>query len=557
MQEQNLNEVWQVDVNGTIYEAPFFELGEWIDGGSLLPQDKVRKGNLRWIEARRVPALLPFFNAKANGEPIPVVISTTVAEPAGTDSSAPAPSVEASPIEPPTSFVDHNAGAEQPMPKVATDASVCAMHAGIESAYICDGCANGFCKACPNSYGGTVKICPLCGAMCRPVGEVRESRHRSESLSRAVSEGFGMSDFFSAIGHPFKFKTSLFFGAVIFMFLTLGKGAGAMGGIFMVVGGIFAGMSANAITFGVLANTINNFIQGKLDENFMPDFDDFSLWEDVVHPFFLSIAAYISSFGPLILVLIVGFYLVTSSVSTKMDAYKSDLEKIPGTNVYAGRELVDQTGDVKDALKGIDERQMERSKRLTMSADDADEDPALAAEPTPQVDDETREQEELWATATESQKKSLESTLGKSPETEAREQSEMIQAFLGLAAPIVVIGAIAFLWGLFFFPAACAVAGYTRSFAATINPLVGLDTIKRFGVDYVKILAMAFVLLVASIVVTGILGAVFAVFNLPMVGNLPATALSALFTFYLSAVFSCILGYALYKSADRLGLSRG
>jgi hypothetical protein len=557
MQEQNLNEVWQVDVNGTIYEAPFYELGEWIDGGSLLPEDKVRKGNLRWIEARRVPALLPFFNAKANGDPMPVVISTTVAEPAGTDALAPAPSGEVSPVEPPTSFVDHKAGAEQSMPKVATDASICAMHAGIESAYICDGCANGFCKACPNSYGGTVKICPLCGAMCRPVGEVRESRHRSETLSRAISEGFGMSDFFSAVGHPFKFKTSLFFGAVIFMFLTLGKGAGAMGGIFMVVGGIFAGMSANALTFGVLANTINNFIQGKLDENFMPDFDDFSLWEDVVHPFFLSIAAYISSFGPFILVLIVGFYLVTSSVSTKMDAYKSDLEKIPGTNVYAGRELVDQTGDVKDALKGIDERQMERSKRLTMSAEDADEDPTLAAEPTPQVDDETREQEELWAMATESRKQSLESTLGKSPETEAREEAEMVQAFLGLAAPLVVIGAIAFLWGLFYFPAACAVAGYTRSFAATINPLVGLDTIKRFGVDYVKILTMAFVLLVASIVVTGILGAVFAVFNLPMVGNLPATALSALFTFYLSAVFSCILGYALYKSADRLGLSRG
>jgi len=556
MQEQNLNEVWQVDVNGTIYEAPFYELGEWIDGGSLLPEDKVRKGNLRWIEARRVPALVPFFNAKANGEPMPVVISTTVAEPAAAE-VVETPSEE-TPVDPAAApLADHSLASQQIPSVAAIDPSICALHTGIESAFLCDGCANGFCKACPNSYGGTVKLCPLCGAMCRPVGEVRDSRQRAESDLRAVSEGFGMSDFFSAMGHPFKFKTSLFFGAVMFMFLTLGKGAGAMGGIFMVVGGIFAGMSANALTFGVLANTINNFIQGKLDENFMPDFDDFSVWEDVVHPFFLSIAAYISSFGPFILVLIVGFYLVTSSVSTKMDAYKSDLEKIPGTNVYAGRELVDQTGDVKDALKGIDERQMERSKRLTMAAGDMDEDPASAAEPTPQVDDETREQEELWAAATESQKKSLESTLGKSPETEAREQSEMIQAFLGLAAPLVVIGAIAFLWGLFFFPAACAVAGYTRSFAATINPLVGLDTIKRFGVDYVKILTMAFVLLVASIVVTGILGAVFAVFNLPMVGNLPATALSALFTFYLSAVFSCILGYALYKSADRLGLSRG
>ncbi|HQU94107.1 MAG TPA: hypothetical protein PLK77_17550, partial [Pyrinomonadaceae bacterium] len=58
------NEIWQVDVNGTIYDAAFGELPEWIDGGSLMPGDKVRKGNLRWIEARRVPSLVPFFNAK-------------------------------------------------------------------------------------------------------------------------------------------------------------------------------------------------------------------------------------------------------------------------------------------------------------------------------------------------------------------------------------------------------------------------------------------------------------------------------------------------------------
>ena len=192
-----------------------------------------------------------------------------------------------------------------------------------------------------------------------------------------------------------------------------------------------------------------------------------------------------------------------------------------------------------------------------MAADGSGQDPALSAEPAPQVDEETREQEELWAMAMESRKQSLESTLGKSPETEAREEAEMIQAFLGLAAPIVVIGAIAFLWGLFFFPAACAVAGYTRSFSATINPLVGLDTIQRLGADYVKILAMALVLLVASITVSGVLGAIFAVFDLPMVGNLPATAIGALFTFYLSAVFSCMVGYALYRSADRLGLARG
>src|SRR5687768_16265295 len=75
MPESNANEMWQVDVNGTVYDAAFSELPEWIEGGSLLHVDKVRKGNLRWIEARRVPSLVPFFNAKEKGEPMPVVVT--------------------------------------------------------------------------------------------------------------------------------------------------------------------------------------------------------------------------------------------------------------------------------------------------------------------------------------------------------------------------------------------------------------------------------------------------------------------------------------------------
>ena len=549
MQEQNLIEVWQVDVNGTIYEAPFHELGEWIDGGSLLPNDKVRKGNLRWVEARKVPALVPFFNAKAAGESMPVMITTTVVDPTAqnstlSDSQSPAP-------------VDASASIAEPHPDTPFEALIvpildstgCALHADIESAFICDSCAKSFCKVCPKSFSGTVKICPLCGAMCRQASEARSARRQAEAFSKEMAEGFGLNDFAAAFRHPFKFKTSLILGALLYMLLTLASGAGGLGGIIMVGAGLMAALAANAITFGILANTLNNFIQGKFEENFMPDFDDFSIWDDVVHPFFLYIAAVVSSFGPAIAVALLSFYLIVSSVSTKMDAYRSDLEKIPGTDVYAGRGLADQTNDVKGVLKDIDQKRRERFENVTPAPD-------TDGEPAPVIDEESRQQEELWAMATESQKGSMESQLGKSPETEAREQAETIQAFLGLAAPIVVIGAIAMLWGLFFFPAACAVAGYTRSFTATINPLVGLDTVKRLGIDYVKILAMGLILGVLSLFVGGILNAIFAPFDLPSLGNVPARALGSFFTFYVSVVFSCVLGYALYKSADKLGLAR-
>ena len=44
-------EIWQVDAGGQIYEASFEEMAQWIFEGSILPQDMVKRGNLRWIEA--------------------------------------------------------------------------------------------------------------------------------------------------------------------------------------------------------------------------------------------------------------------------------------------------------------------------------------------------------------------------------------------------------------------------------------------------------------------------------------------------------------------------
>ena len=535
-------EIWQVEVNGTVYDAAFGELPEWIDGGSLLPGDKVRKGNLRWIEARRVPSLLPFFNAKEKGEAMPVVVTVSEGEPEPL-----AVTIEEPIIAEPVVTLEPTSSA----PAIAFDPTRCTIHGDRDSFFLCDGCANGFCKECPTSYGSNVKICPLCGAMCKRAEEARAINKLLQQESVAINEGFGLGDFVKALGHPFNFKVSLFFGAFLFMMVTVGRSAGGMGGIYMAVGGIFAGMCGNALTFGVLSHTINNFIQGKLDENFMPDFDDFELWDDVIHPFFLSIAAYLSAFGPFFLTLAVGFYIVMSAVAGQMDAYKSDLERIPGTHIYNGRELVDQSGDVKDVLKGIDQRQRDRIESVTQAADGN-----TAPETAAPIDEESRQQEELWAEATESRKQSLESVLGKTPETEAKENADTIQALLGVAAPLVVVGFITLRWGLFYFPAACAVAGYTRTFSSTINPLVGLDTIKRLGFDYAKLLAFCAAMVFASIIVSVVLAYIFAPLALPGMGNIPATAIGAFFTFYLVAVFSCLLGYLLYKKADKLGLQR-
>lgn len=537
------NEMWEADVLGKIYETNLEELTRWIGEGALLPEDKVRRGNLRWLEAGKVPPLVPFFNAKANGtEPPPVQTSTVKAvnTPLQTESFQPSPDFSPNPV------FENSVSGKYTENLPPADQSICILHTEEEAKYFCDTCGNSFCRVCPTSYGGNVKICPMCGAMCQLLVESIAKKEKEFRYNHAISEGFGFSDFGIALAHPFKFKSSLFFGAVMFMFFTLGQSAGAIGGLYMVGAAIFCFMLANMLSFGILANTIDNFTQGKLEANFMPDFDDFSLWETVVHPFFLSIGAYLSAFGPLILIIAVAFYSIISSLTAQMNTPPEEIAKMTYPGQTNEQKVVTQTEQVKKILETVEREKLNRLKTDEFSQNN------------PPVVDETEEQvRQAQELIEQTQRSQLESAIGKSPETLQKENEMMLNKFLAMGSLVLFLAFLAFLWGIFYFPAACAVAGYTRSFTATINPLVGLDTIKRLGADYAKIWLMGFLIVIFSGVVGFILGIVLSPFNMPRMGNLAATAIGSLFTFYFSVVFSCVLGYALYKASDRLNLYKG
>ncbi len=67
---------------------------------------------------------------------------------------------------------------------------------------------------------------------------------------------------------------------------------------------------------------------------------------------------------------------------------------------------------------------------------------------------------------------------------------------------------------------------------------------------------MGLCIVIASIIIAGILNVIFAPLNLPKMGNLPAKAIGSLFGFYFSVVFSCVVGFAMFKAGDRLKLPR-
>jgi hypothetical protein len=540
MIEEQSFEAWQVEANGQVFDTDFAEITSWIDDGSLLRIDRVRRGNLRWIEAGKVPALLAIFNAKDNGEPLPAPVITTT---------------RLAPTAAPTATTDNCSVPSEADPRFDrsfTGSPVCTIHPDVKAAYSCDTCFSKFCKACPNSYGGKVKICPMCGAMCSSLAELQVSQEHTVGNCPRANESFGIADFVNALAYPFKFKTSLVMGAIMYMLFSIGSSVSSFGGIFMMGSSIACLMMANTLSFGVLANTVENFSQGKVRGNFMPSFDEFSVWDDVIQPFFLSIGVYVSSFGPLIAVFLIAFFFLVGTAGKEMNAAQSDAAQMVVPELPYAAKASRQSEEIKGLLNKQQDTQKQRVSALNDANTSADEKYERATTADPDQADFDRINNMIQ----EQRKAQLESVVGKTPETKAKEQGELLKQILAYGALFLLLGGICLIWGLFYFPAACAVAGYTGSLGATLNPTVGLDTIRRLGFDYFKILLMTLAVVIMSVLVTGVLNTAFSAFDLPGIGNVPAKAIGSLFGFYFSVVFSCVIGFALYKGADRLKLYR-
>ena len=382
---------------------------------------------------------------------------------------------------------------------VASSAHVCHNHAQIASKYVCRACGNAFCDQCPKFFGTSkIPLCPLCGDLCSLVEKVQHKAARRE----LQSSGFGFADFAQALRYPLQHKISLLFGAGLYGFLLLA--------------GFRGRLVASVIMFGCISHVISQVAWGRLDRSFMPDFSAFSMWDDVAVPIGLGIAITIVSWGPTIVLLVALLFGVFSgavpSASQLAQGHDDQWEAPIDQQKLAA--LMDPNGDPK--------KQVEASKELDK------------LRPGYQISKEA-----------EGSKKQL-----NDPAADLRFFISFVQASI----LFVVLLLLSLGWAIFYYPMALAVAGYTQSFGSVINPLVGLDTIRRMGVTYFKAFGMVLVIQVVGFVLAVIVAVITAPLALPFFGNLPAMFIDGSLTFYFNLVVACVLGLSLYKCADRLGI---
>ena len=504
------SEIWQVYTHGEIFETDMETLKQWVSDGYVTRTDKVKKGNLTWIEAGRAPALRRIFTGEEKFEgpsdappPPPPRTEEFIGTPSETLAGTPgvgsaraphaAPQADAYAGETYEQPPPHEFDAQpSPPPRDERATNSCHFHPDVLPKFVCRVCGTTFCAKCPNYVSASkIPLCKVCGDLCKPINEI-VARHRHQQFQQS---GFGLEDFGRALRYPFQNVWGLVFGAAFYGLLLL---AGFRGRIL-----------ASAIMFGCIALVINKVAYGKLDGNFMPDFSEFSVWDDLFVPVFLGLGVTVVTIGPTVL-LVVALFL--GWFGTPAAPSPNPLAAPP-----AQAEVFDDR-DMQAIIDGDDpEREAEAARKL----------------------------EQLRPGA----------QMAKAAEESNQSPVAGLLPFFASAGVMVVLILLSLAWAVFYYPMALAVAGYTEDFWCVINPAVGISTIRLMGWTYGKAFLMYLAVQVVALAFSLVAGHLLAPFQMPFVGNLPAMFVDGVVTFYTSLVVACVLGLAIFKSADRLGIN--
>jgi hypothetical protein len=354
------------------------------------------------------------------------------------------------------------------------------------------------------------------------VGSGGRSAFNSKAASGAyVDPNFTFADVTAACGYPFKFPLGLILGGIVTSLLGVGV---YLGLITTTFGGLFPGLMTMlvcsvlmvAIVYGSATKAVNQVAYGNMAETFMPSTEDFSIWNTILLPCFLGLGTCIVTWGPTVLVGIIIFKSIMGGMA--------EASKVPPPPAAQPTAITAQSNGFgpKDPLQEAVEGKSRESEANAI-----------------------KRIQDLQRTPT--------SPYGVSPNSQAYQggQNAALEAVIQKKLPqlvgLILLLVLTLLWGVFYFPAALTVAGYTESIGSTLNPLVGFGMMRQMGTNYFKAFGAYFLMLIASGIVYGGINSL----PIPLVSQFLANILS----FYLYIVTACIFGLALYRSHEKMGFS--
>lgn len=255
------------------------------------------------------------------------------------------------------------------------------------------------------------------------------------------------------------------------------------------VGGL-PGLIAIIFYYGLLygyAFTAINRVSAGNTRDFMPEISDFF---GLVKPVLLGLAAMIVSAGPLILLIVLGVGAALAMASG-LGGAKQVFEPAGGPPPEF-REMLQEQGMSEEEIAAI---------------------------------------EEGFGTELDGGDTSL-------------SDAGVSAAAIGTGIGLLIALPFAILWALLYTPIALIAAAISQSFFATLNPITGLDAIRRMGSVYWE----AWIVYTGIAIVGGIIGAIVGL--VPLLGSF----LGAFVQAYSFLCFGCLLGFAVYKKAEELGV---
>jgi hypothetical protein len=518
----NPHEVWQIEVQDRIYEAEIEEVIEWIKEGAVLPEDKIRKGNLRWLAAGRVPEFYKYFRKNSNetdsDEDSTIELGEIDALPQIERNGWTENELKAA-LQPadPDNDTDLDGTANMPSAEqglTAEGMKYCTTHPGNLTRFVCNICSSPFCGTCPNRFGST-RLCPLCGGVCvsheefedvsRTQGALnkpyaRKTIDTDEKKKNPSDKKLRLLDIVDAIKYPFTFPADLVLCVVLFVIFYFGQSLFLLGGMMTVATALGSGLVSTMFNFGILTKILSNFTRGDFRESFRPHFHRQAFSGHFLRPFFLGVAVYLASFGL--------FFAMTGAAG-----------------IYAWYQFSSSLDTVEAVM---------REERTNLDA-------KLRAV---QISKRSTNIDEL---VTNSRRDLINSAFGSDYFGENRQIEKVVKSFMSLSVALLTPIFLAFLFGIVYFPAASSIAIKSDSFRETLRFSKGLREIKEFGFEYVKIVFISLMFL--TLIISTSLEAFFILSNLslPLVGAASALILGGTLSFFCWTAFSYLLAITVHR----------